>query len=165
MRIYIFLRVSFFIYFLYIPSYVYLFFIMHVYLFSLIIFCTVKNLDFPSRSYSARSIVQTIVVFPSSGISCLLYINSYAYTHLLPFCTRLLLQFLARLNSNLLSIVTHDRARRSGARTRECSNEYISISVSRAPFESSASRNMKCHLLEHIAQCIQTSRSIENPHL
>lgn len=42
------------------------------------------------------------------------------------------------------------------------SNEYISISV---PFESSASRNMKCHLLEHIARCIQASRSIKSPHV
>ncbi|KYN08051.1 hypothetical protein ALC62_00896, partial [Cyphomyrmex costatus] len=32
------------------------------------------------------------------------------------------------------------------------SNEYISINVSRVSFESSASRNMKCHLLEHIAR-------------
>lgn len=69
-----------------------------------------------------------------------------------------------KLESSLDSHARSSEAQR-GVHGSAPSNEYISISVSRAPFESSASRNMKCHLLEHIAQCIQASRSIENPHV
>ncbi|KYN35017.1 hypothetical protein ALC56_10614 [Trachymyrmex septentrionalis] len=44
------------------------------------------------------------------------------------------------------------------------SNEYISINVSRVSFESSASRNMKCHLLEHIARHTHDIRTYTHTH-
>jgi len=56
-----------------------------------------------------------------------------------------------KLKFSLDSYARSNEAQRDFRRSTP-SNEYISINVSRVSFESSASRNMKCHLLEHIAR-------------
>lgn len=80
-----------------------------------------------SRTIKPEFALYSLEDFPVEGeyffshkrrISCLLYQSIYIYTHTHLFLFRarihLLLQFLTRLNSNFLLIVTHDRTKRSG---------------------------------------------------
>lgn len=74
------------------------------------------NLNFLSMVSVQSPLSRGNTFFLSQAEYILLITSIHTYTHLFLFHARihLLVQFLTRLNSNLLLIVTHERAKRSG---------------------------------------------------
>lgn len=96
------------------------------------------------------------------------YINPYVYTSISIPRTHPSTSTISHKIKLEFSSDSHARSSeaRRDVRRSTPSNEYISINVPRVSFESSASRNMKCHLLEHIARpthtCLDRSK-MSNP--
>lgn len=112
--------------------------------------------------------IQERILFLSQAEYSAYYINPYVYTSISIPRTHPSTSIISHKIKLEFSPDSHARSSevQRDFRRNIPSNEYISINVLRMSFESSASRNMKCHLLEYIARHIHTrahtSRPIEN---